>query len=110
MGVGAVKAAQDNLQKSLPGRGASFQQSKAGRTHPLKDKLQRGGVEVFFALEVVVEQRLVDAGLLGNLLRTRASQTVCAELPYSSVEDASAGLVGALGLGAGWCVMYSFTN
>ena len=85
-----------------PAEALGFQHGEAGRPHAVEDRLQRGGIEVFLALEVVVEQCLVDAGFLGNLLGARPGQPVFAELPDSGVEDAGAGLVGALGLGAGW--------
>jgi len=102
MGVGAVEAAQYNLQESLSGRGAGFQQRDAGHSHSLEDEFQRGGVEVFFALEVVIEQRFVDSCFLGNLLSARAGKAVIAELANSSGKNAGTSLVGALGLGARW--------
>jgi hypothetical protein len=64
--------------------------------------LQSRRIEGVLALEVVVEQGLVDAGGLGNLLGAGAGQPVFAELMDGGVEDAGAGLVRALGLRTDW--------
>jgi len=52
--------------------------------------LQSRRIEGVLALEVVVEQGLVDAGGLGNLLGAGAGQPVFAELMDGGVEDAGA--------------------
>ena len=49
---------------------------------------KRRRIKGFFAFEVVVEQRLVDAGCFGNLLGACAGQAVFAEFADGGVEDA----------------------
>ncbi len=62
-----------------------------------------GEVEVFFALEVVVEQRLVDAGGRGDLLGAGTGEAVRAELLESGVENAGTGFCRAFGSLGGCC-------
>jgi len=50
---------------------------------------------VFFALEVVVKERLVDTGFLGDLSVRAPASPFLAELADGGIEDSGAGVVGA---------------
>jgi len=99
--MNAIEMVQDQAQEAFPGRGIGFKHRHAGGAHTLGYGLHGGGVEVLLATEVVVEQGLVDAGRLGNLLGARPGQAVLAELADGGRENARPCLVGAFGLGAG---------
>ena len=66
------------------------------------DHLKGGEVEVFFALEVVIEEGLVDSGRCGDPVGAGAGQAVGAEFAEGGVENAGAGLSGAVGRGVSW--------
>ena len=102
VGVRAVEVAQHDLHEPLPSRHICLQHGDAFRAHAIDDLLQGGGVEVFFALEVVVKERLVYPSRLRNLLRSRPGQPVFTEFADGGLEDASTRVVGAFGLGAVW--------
>ena len=111
VGVDAVEVvrARSAATARRPRHRASSTAMLVARTR-FGDRLQGRGVQGFLALEVVVEQRLVDAGGLGNLLGARAGQAVLAEFADGGVENAGAGLVGAFGLGAGWSAVDVIIN
>jgi hypothetical protein len=58
-------------QEALSCGGVSFQHGHAGSPNALANCFQSCVVESLLATEIVVEQRLVDAGFLGNLLGAR---------------------------------------
>ena len=65
-----------------------------------KNLVKRRGVEAFFIFEVVIEQRFVDAGAAGNLVRSRARNAFMGELFQRGFQDGSARLF-RLAAGAG---------
>ena len=50
---------------------------------------EHGQVELFLALEVIIEQRFVDAGLGGNEIRASASQAGLGEHPFGGGQNGS---------------------
>ena len=63
-----------------------------GRHEPLRGALERRLRQLFLVAEVVVQQRLVDAGLGGDLLHARAGGAAADEHRVGGVEDALLGV------------------
>ena len=97
----AVKMIERGTKHALTRGGVAKKDCHGAVADPRRHHLQRRGVQLLLALKVVVEQRLVDACGLGDLLGARAGEAVGGKLAECGVEDAAAGLSGALGLGFG---------
>ena len=102
VGVDAVKVIEGGLRKRSPAEASESSTAMLVARTPSATCFECRRIERLLALEVVVEQGLVDAGRFGDLLGARAGEAVLAELGDGGVEDAGAGLVSALSLGAGW--------
>ena len=87
----AVEVLKGRAQETLARRACAEEDGHGAVADFGGDHLKGGKVEVFLALEVVVEECLVDAGNGGDPLGAGAGEAVRAEFLQRGIEDACAG-------------------
>ena len=107
-----VKMLQRRAQQPFSGAGIAKKHRHRAVAHPGRDHFECGGVELFLALEVVIEQRLVDASRGGNRLGARPGQSARGKLGQCGIENAAARFGGTVGLGFSlvWRRHFELTN
>src|SRR6516225_2672495 len=91
-----IKLEPDVLQQNFVGRAGAFEQGKRLAVEFFQMVLQHREVKLFLALEIVIEERLVDPGLGGNDVGPRPGESRSGKFALGGRENGDARF-GALG-------------